>query len=211
MTIISHCEISFLLVWSMILACIEFTFLNFNAATKREIPSITVEIPIQIHAKVLASFLSDTAITIAKINKRHHSHTIPHRNDWVSLLFSPKIISITHLIKAQIAKIQIIIVHTSWDHEKISQNQIRVNKKPPIQSNQTNPLFLFLKALTIADIPDVNKKNHKIISMNFQNIPGANIVIIQKTVITMDNPIIREYDQDCACLPVSIDSLIYKK
>ena len=41
----------------------------------------------------------------------------------------------------------------------------------------------------MADIPDVNKKNQSIISINFQNIPGAHIVIIQKmiTIIERDS------------------------
>ena len=37
----------------------------------------------------------------------------------------------------------------------------------------------FLKALIIQDIPEKNRKIHKIISKNFQNTLGKHIVIIQ--------------------------------
>jgi len=207
-TIISHCEISFWLAWSTIWLCNELIFFNFKAATKREIQSITVEIQIQIHARVLASLLSDMAITIAKINKSHHSHTIPRRKDWVSLLFNQKIISVTHLIKAHKAKIQIIIVQTSWDQEKINQNQIKASKNHPIQSTHTRELFLFLKALIIADIPEVSKKNHNIISINFQNILGEYIVIIQKIIIIVARESINQKGRTCFHVTSSIQKLI---
>ena len=71
---------------------------------------------------------------------------------------------------------------------------------PPIQSSHTNELFLFLNAFIIADTPVVNKKNHSIISINFQKILGEHIVIIQKIIITIDRPIINEYGQDCILL-----------
>ena len=112
-------------------------------------------------------------------------------------MFIQNIISIIHLAKAQNAKIQIMIVHTSSEREKISQNQIKANKNPQIQSNQTNSLFLFLKALITADIHEVNRKNHNIMSINLQNILGEQIVIIQKIITTIHKPIINEYGRDC--------------
>jgi hypothetical protein len=63
----------------------------------------------------------------------------------------------------------------------------------------------------MADIPDVNRKNHNITSINFQNMLGAHIVTIQKIITTIDNPIINEYGQACICLFTSINLLIHKK
>ena len=87
-------------------------FFIFNAIIKRDIPSNKVEIHIQTHARVLASHLSEKAITRASINKSAHSHSINHHKG-CCLLFIQKIISIIHLIRAQKANIHIIMVHTS--------------------------------------------------------------------------------------------------
>ena len=196
-TTTSHWEISLWFAWSISCACKEGLFLIFNAIIKRDIPSKTVEIHIQIHAHVLDSLFGTQIIIMAKTNNKHHSQTIHHRRGWIALLFKPKIINITHLINAHMAKIQIIIVHTSWDHEKISQNQIKASNNPQIQSNQTSELFLFLNALITADTPAVNKKNHNIISINFQNILGEQIVTIQKIIITTDNDSISQNGRAC--------------
>ena len=109
-----------------------------SAANNKDIPSNRVEIHIQIHAHVLDSLLGTQIMTIPKINNNHHSHTIHHHRGCCSLLFIQNIISVTHLTNAHNAKIQIIIVHTNCEYEKISQNPIKVNKKPPIQSSHAN-------------------------------------------------------------------------
>lgn len=62
----------------------------------------------------------------------------------------------------------------------------------------------------MADIPEVNRKNHNIMSINFQNIPGAQIVTIQKIITMIDNPIITEYGQDCICLFSSMNLFFIK-
>lgn len=79
----------------------------------------------------------------------------------------------------------------------MSQNQINANKNHPIHSSRTNWLFLFLNALITADIPAVNKKNHSIISINFQNILGEQIVIIQKMIIMIDSDSISQNGRAC--------------
>ena len=66
----------------------------------------------QIHARVLASHLSEKAITRASMNKSAHSQSVNHHRG-CCLLFIQKIINIIHLINAQKANIHIIIVHTS--------------------------------------------------------------------------------------------------
>lgn len=184
---ISHCAIS---VWSALFINCDWRdelFFTFRENTNKDIPSSTVEIHIQIHAQLLDSLLGIQIIIIAKINNKHHNHTIHHHRGCWFLLFIQNIISIIHLIKAHNAKTQIIIVHTRWDFEKISQSQINANIKPPIQSNQTKSLSLFLNALMIADIPPVNKKNHNITSTMFQNKLGEQIVIIQKIIINIES------------------------
>ena len=93
----------------------------------------------------------------------------------------------THLIKAHKAKIQIMIVHTRWDLENISQIQIKVIKRPPNQRSQTKSLSLFLNALITADIPPANKKNHSITSTMFQNKLGEQIVTIQKIIMKIES------------------------
>jgi len=206
----SHWEISFWLAWLMSSACTEELFFIFKAITNRDIPSNKVEIPIHTHARFLASPLLDVAITIAKINNNAHSDTIHHHRGCCSLLFTQNIIRVIHLIRAHRANIHIIIVHTNWEYEKINPNHNKANKSHPIQSNRVHSPFLFLNALMMADIPDVNRKNHNIISINFQNILGAHIVIIQKIITTMDNPIINEYGQVCILFH-SINSFIHKK
>jgi hypothetical protein len=132
------------------------------------------------------------------MNRVHHNHTINHRRGCCSLLVIQKTVSITHLTNAQRANIQIIIVHTNCEYEKISTNQSSVRKKPQIQSNHANSLFLFLNALMMADIPVVNKKNHNTISINFQNMLGAHIVIIQKIITMIDKLINNQYGRACA-------------
>ena len=72
-----------------------------------------------------------------------------------------------------------------------------VSKNPPIQSSHDSSLFLFLNALMMADIPVVNRKNHNTISINFQNILGAHIVIIQKIITMMDKLINNQYGRAC--------------
>jgi hypothetical protein len=54
-------------------------FFTFRAKNNNEIPSSIVDIQMQIHANVLASLLSEAAITIASIKSNHHSHAIAHR------------------------------------------------------------------------------------------------------------------------------------
>ena len=49
----------------------------------------------------------------------------------------------------------------------------------------------------MADIPEINKKNPNIISINFQNMLGDIIVIIQNIIITIESPIISECGRDC--------------
>lgn len=209
--ITSHWEISFWLAWLISCTCTEGASLIFSAITSIDIPSNKVEIPIHIHARVLASLLSDTAIIIASANRSPHNHIINHHRGCCPLLFIQYITNIIHLAKAQRANTHIIIVHTSWEYEKINQNQSNANKNHPIQSNQTNELSLFLNALIIAEIPEVNKKNPNTISINFQNTPGAHIVIIQKIITTIANPIIKECGQACTCLFSSMNLLIYQK
>ena len=161
-----------------------------------EIPSNIVDIPMHIHARVFASVLSDNAIIMANMNSNPHNQMIS-RHRGCCLLFVQYIINPIHLAKAQIAKIRIIIVHTSWECEKISQNQIKASINPQIQSNHTIELTLFFNALIMADIPEINKKNPNIISINFQNMLGDIIVIIQNIIITIESPIISEYGRDC--------------
>ena len=205
---IFHWEISFWAKSSRSWVCTEALFFIDIAATRRDIPSKRVEIHIQTQAHVLDSLLGTQIMIIAKMNKRTHNHTINHRRGCCSLLLIQNIISITHLIKAQRANIHIIIVHTNCEYEKISTNQSSVRKKPQIQSNHANSLFLFLNALMIADIPVVNKKNHNTISINFQNILGAHIVIIQKIITMIERLIINRYGRACAWLLFSIYSSI---
>ena len=200
----SHWPISFWAKSSRSWVCTAELFFMANAATNRDIPSNRVEIPIQIHAHVLDSLLGTQIIIIAKINNNHHSHTIHHHRGCCSLLFIQNIISITHLIKAHRANIHIIIVHTNWEYEKISMTHNNVSKNPPIQSSRDNSLFLFLNALMMADIPVVNKKNHNTISINFQNILGAHIVIIQKIITMIDKLINNQYGRACVWLLFSM-------
>ena len=94
-------------------------------------------------------------------------------------------------------QVYIIIVDRLLCYCKINQNHIIASKNHPIQSNHTNELFLFLKALIIADIPEVNKKNHNIISINFQNILGEQIVTIQKIIIIIDRDSINQKGRTC--------------
>lgn len=48
----------------------------------------------------------------------------------------------------------------------------------------------FLMELIIADIQENNKKIHRIISINFQKVPGAHTVIIQQRINNHANHII---------------------
>jgi len=207
----SHWEISFWSAWLISCTWTEELFFILKAITNRDIPSNKVEIPIHTHARLLASPLSDAAMTIANMNNNAHNDTIHHHKGCCSLLFTQNIIRVIHLIKAHRANTHIIIVHTNWEYEKINPNHNKANKNHPIQSNRVHSPLLFLNALMIAEIPDVNRKNPNIISINFQNIPGAHIVIIQKTITAMDNPIINEYGQACICLFHSINLPIHKK
>ena len=186
----SPCAISFWFAWSTNSTCTDWAFLTLRATTNKDKPSSTVEIHIHIPAHVLDSLLGTQIITMANTNNSHHNHSIAHRDGWVSLLVKANTTNIAHLINAHKAKIQIIIVHTSWDHEKISQNQISVSKNPTIHKNHIDETFLFLKALIIADIHVITRKNHRIISINFRNMAGEQIVMIQKiTIITDNDPI----------------------
>ena len=84
-----------------------------RANTNKEIPSISVDIQIHIHARLLASPLSENAITIANMNNNIHNHRIAHRHCILSLFDIEKNISIIHLIRAHRAKIHIINVPTN--------------------------------------------------------------------------------------------------
>ena len=203
---IFHCAISF---WLALLNSSDWRvelFFIFKANANRDIQSRIVEIHIHLQARVLASVLSEAMITIAKINNKHHNPNIAHRKDWFSLLDIPKIIIVIHLTRAHKAKIQIIIVHTSWDHEKISQIPINASKRPQIQSNQANSLPLFLKALMTADVPPASKKNQRMISINFQNMLGEQTVIIQKIIMKTES---HSINQDGHCWYVSWSDIKY--
>jgi hypothetical protein len=60
----------------------------------------------------------------------------------------------------------------------------------------------------MADIPEVNKKNHNIISTNFQNMLGEHIVIIQKIIIIIARESINQKGQTCFLVISSIQKFI---
>ncbi len=49
----------------------------------------------------------------------------------------------------------------------------------------------------MADIPEINKKNPNIISINFQNMLGAHIVTIQKIIIKIESHNINQAGRCC--------------
>ena len=192
-----HWAISFWSAWLTNSACADGLFLTFKAKASNDIPSRIVDIHIQIHARVLASFLSEAAITIAKMKSKAHSHAIAHRIGWFSLFIIPKTISKIHLINAHRANIQIINVHTNWDQEKMSKNQIKISKNPIIHRNDIDLTFWFLNVLIIAAVPAKIKKNHRMMSINFQKTLGQHIVIIQDMIIIIAKDISNQNGQVC--------------
>jgi hypothetical protein len=116
-------------------------FLTFRAKASNDIPSRIVDIQIHTHARVLASCLSEAAITIAKMKSNPHNHAIAHRIGWFSLFIIPNTINIIHLMNAHKANIQIINVHINCDHEKMSKSQIKINNNPIIHRNDIDLTF----------------------------------------------------------------------
>lgn len=55
-----------------------------------------------------------------------------------------------------------------------------------------------------ADIQAINKKNHNIISINFQNILGEQMVTIQKIIIIIDRDSISQNGRACFVSVLSI-------
>ena len=49
----------------------------------------------------------------------------------------------------------------------------------------------------MADIPEVNKKNHNIISINFQNMLGEHIVTTQKIITIIARESINQNGRTC--------------
>ena len=136
-------------------------------------------------------------ITIHKISNNIHSHKIAHQKFWVFLLERLKNINIIHLNTAHIAKIQTIRVPTNCDREKTSKNQRIVIKTQKTNSSRINWAFWFLTVLMIAEIHVMIRKNQRIMSMNFQNIDGEHMVIIQKIIVMIEKPASNQNGRTC--------------
>ena len=87
-----------------------------------------------------------------------------------------------HLNNAHIAIAQIDNVHINSTsehitmiHNRIAKNHIILNKHPPCS-------FSFVKELITHEVPAKMRTIHKMISMNVQYTPGAQIVIIQHKI-----------------------------
>jgi len=107
-------------------------------------------------------------------------------------------------MNAHKANIQIINVHTNCDHEKMSKSQIKINKSPIIPRNDIDLTFWFLMVLIIAAVHARIRKNHRIISMNFQKTPGQQIVIIQDIIIIIAKDINNQNGRDWFCSEFAI-------
>lgn len=79
----------------------------------------------------------------------------------------------------------------------MSKNQIKISKNPIIHRNDIDLTFWFLNVFIIAAVHAKIRKNHKMMSMNFQNILGEQIVMIQNMIMIAAKEISNQNGQVC--------------
>ena len=79
----------------------------------------------------------------------------------------------------------------------MSKNQIKISKNPIIHRNDIDLTFWFLNVFIIAAVHAKIRKNHKMMSMNFQNILGEQIVMIQNIIMMAANDISNQNGRVC--------------
>ena len=79
----------------------------------------------------------------------------------------------------------------------MSKNQIKINKNPIIHRNDIDLTFWFLNVFIIAAVHAKIRKNHRIMSINFQNILGEQIVMIQNIIMIAANDISNQNGRAC--------------
>lgn len=79
----------------------------------------------------------------------------------------------------------------------MSKSQIKINNNPIIHRNDIDLTFWFLMVLIIAAVHAKIKKNHNMMSMNFQKTPGQQIVIIQDMITNIAKDISNQNGRDC--------------
>ena len=92
----------------------------------------------------------------------------------------------------------------NWDREKMSKSQIKTNKNPIIHRNDIDLTFWFLNVLRRAALQAKIRMNHKMISINFQNMLGEHIVMIQNIMVMIANEINSQNGRDLGWLLFSI-------
>ena len=86
----------------------------------------------------------------------------------------------------------------------MSKNQIKISKNPIIHRNDIDLTFWFLNVLIIAAVPAKIKKNHRMMSINFQKTLGQHIVIIQDMIIIIAKDINNQNGRDWFCSEFAI-------
>ena len=87
-----------------------------------------------------------------------------------------------HLNRAQIAKHRIVNVQINSELENISRIPRIITRTHRLTRHQTY-FCSFVNALIIQDSHEKNKIIHRIISINFRNILGAQMVTIQHPIV----------------------------